>query len=152
MRESVTSAFTTAMNIIREDIRNEFILSHPHGFHIHTPGGGVPKDGPSAGCAFTTAFVSRILNKEIKNNIAMTGEIELTGKITKIGGLQYKLTGAKRAGVNLILVSEENKEDVETIKKEYYELFENDFEIILVNNIKQVLKYALVDYDDSEII
>ena len=81
------------------------IKNHQYGFHIHAPEGAIPKDGPSAGCAFAIAFVSRILNKKIRNDIAITGEIELTGKVTKIGGLQYKLPGAKRAGIKLVLVS-----------------------------------------------
>ena len=86
MKESAISAFTTAIHHVREDIRNSFIKNNPNGLHIHTPSAAVPKDGPSAGSAFTTAFVSRILNKKIRHDIAMTGEIELTGKITKIGG------------------------------------------------------------------
>ncbi len=118
MRESVISAFTTAINIVNEDIRKEYFLSHKGGLHIHCPNSAAtPKNGPSGGVGFATAFVSKILGKRIRHDIAMTGEIELTGKITKIGGLQYKLTGAKKAGVKLVLVSKENKEDVETIKK-----------------------------------
>lgn len=152
MRESVISAFTTAIHHIKEEIRKEFIKTNPHGFHIHTPGGGVPKDGPSAGCAFATAFISRILNKPIRHDIAMTGEIELTGKVTKIGGLQYKLTGAKRAGVTLALVSKENEEDVETIKKDYKDIFDDNFKVILIENLKEVLQYAIVDYDKEEIM
>jgi endopeptidase La len=153
MRESVISAFTAAMHVVNDTLREEFIKKHPNGFHIHTPSGAVTKDGPSAGCAFATAFVSRILNKKIRHDIAMTGEIELTGKVTKIGGLQYKLTGAKRAGVKLVLVSKENEEDVDKIRKDYKDLFESgDFEIILVDNLKEVLGYALVDLDNEHLI
>ncbi len=152
MRESVVTAFTAAIHQIKESIRSQFLIDNPHGFHIHAPGGAVPKDGPSAGCAFATAFISRILKKKIRHNIAMTGEIELTGKVTKIGGLQYKLTGAKRAGVKLVLVSKENKEDIETIKKEYKDLFEGDFKIILVDNIKEVLNHALIDFNSNELV
>ena len=57
----------------------------PHGFHIHAPSGATPKDGPSAGCAFTTAFISRILDIKINRLVAMTGEIDLCGNISKIG-------------------------------------------------------------------
>jgi endopeptidase La len=145
MRESVITAFTTAMNYIDENERKQFINDNLHGFHIHAPGGAVPKDGPSAGCAFATAFLSRILNKKIRNDIAMTGEIELTGKVTQIGGLQYKLTGAKKAGVKLVLVSDENKEDLDTIKKEYPDIFKDGFDVKLINNLKDVLQYALID-------
>ena len=83
------------------------------GIHIHCPEGAVPKDGPSAGCAFTSAFISRILGKKIRNDIAMTGEVELTGKITKIGGLNFKLIGAKKAGVKLVFVPKENEKDMQ---------------------------------------
>ena len=152
MKESIISAFTTAMHIVNANIRDDFLNKNPHGFHIHTPSCAVPKDGPSAGCAFATAFVSRILNKKIKHNVAMTGEIELTGKVTKIGGLEYKLSGAKRAGVNLVLVSSENAEDIEKIKKDYKDLFDDTFEVKLVNHLKEVLEYALVDFDSQALI
>lgn len=147
MRESVMSAFTTAMHLLKEDIRNDIIEKNPHGFHIHTPSGAVPKDGPSAGCAFATAFISRIVNKKIKHDIGMTGEIELTGKITKIGGLQYKLTGAKKAGVKLVFVPSENKEDLENIKNEYQDIFEDGFEVVLVDSIVDILERAIIDFD-----
>ncbi len=151
MRESVVSAFTTAINIIKDDIRNEYIKNNPFGFHIHTPGGGVPKDGPSAGCAFTTAFISRILNKKIRHNVGMTGEIELTGKITKIGGLHYKLTGAKRAGIIKVFVPLENADDIETIKSDYKDLIDDSFKVTLVDNISEILEHVLIDFDKNSI-
>lgn len=100
MKESILSAYTTAIHLISDKLRTEFNKNNPYGFHIHTPSTAVPKEGPSAGAAFTTAFVSRILNKKIRHDIAMTGEIELTGRVTKIGGLQYKLVGAKKQVLN----------------------------------------------------
>jgi ATP-dependent Lon protease len=151
MRESVISAFTTAINIVNDDKRNEYIEQNPGGYHIHCTNTATPKDGPSAGSAFATAFVSRLLNKKIKHNIAMTGEIELTGRVTKIGGLQYKLTGAKKAGVKLVLVSKENKEDLENIKKEYKDLFEDDFNVILVDDLREILEHVLVDFDKNDL-
>ena len=120
-----------------------------YGFHIHTPSGATPKDGPSGGGAFACAFISRILNKKIKNTVAITGEIELTGRITKIGGLQYKLPGAKRAGIKTALVSSENYDDIEMIKIEYPDLFDDNFKVILVANLKEVLTHALIDYDPN---
>jgi ATP-dependent Lon protease len=152
MRESVISAFTTATHCIREDIRDEYIKTHPCGFHIHTPSSAVPKDGPSAGCAFATAFISRILNKKIRNDVAITGEIELTGKVTKIGGLQYKLPGAKRAGIKLVLVSSENSDDIDNLKKEYPDLFDDNFSVKLVANLREVLEHILINFDKSQII
>lgn len=151
MRESVISAFTCAVHCIREDIRNEYFLKHPFGMHIHCTGTATPKDGPSGGSSFTCGIISRILNKKIRCDVALTGEIELTGKITKIGGLPYKLTGAKRAGIKLVLVSSENTDDIETIKKDYDGLIDENFQIILVDNIKDILQHTLVDYDSSQI-
>ena len=110
-----------------------------HGFHIHAPAGGTPKDGPSAGCTFTCAFISRILNKSIKNDIAMTGEIDLMGNVTKIGGLEFKLQGAKKAGVKTVYVSHENEDDIKKIKKKYKKLIDNNFKVITVKNIRDYI-------------
>src|SRR5690606_19892680 len=73
MRESVVCALTTAINILNSNTRNNILNNFPYGFHIHAPDGGTPKDGPSAGCAFTTAFVSILLGKKINRTVAMTG-------------------------------------------------------------------------------
>ncbi len=146
MKESVISAFTTAMHIVNPSIREKYLQKNPYGFHVHLPEIAVPKDGPSAGAAFTTGFVSRIVNKKIKNNIAMTGEIELTGNITKIGGLEYKIIGAKQAGVKTIFVPRENEEDVKQFEKDYVGIINNDFKIIFVDNIKEILEQVLIDF------
>jgi endopeptidase La len=139
MRESVICALTTAINILNNDTKNKIMQKFPHGFHIHAPDGGTPKDGPSAGCAFTTAFVSILLGKKINRNIAMTGEIELTGKVSKIGGLDAKLAGAKKAGVKYVYICEENKEDYENIKKKSPELFDDTFQIIIIGHILDIV-------------
>jgi ATP-dependent Lon protease len=115
-----------------------------HGFHVHAPSTSTPKDGPSAGCAFTSAFISRILNKPIRNDIAMTGEIELTGKITKIGGLNFKLIGAKKAGVKLVFVPKENEKDLNEIKEKYPKLFDDTFETKLYDYIDDIINIILV--------
>lgn len=152
MQESIIAAFTVATHCVRPDLRDAYFVRSRHGVHIHAISLSIPKSGPSAGVSFACGFISRILNKKIKHDIAMTGEIELTGKITKIGGLQYKLYGAKKAGVRIVFVPEENKEDIDSIKKDYSELFDDNFVIILANHITDVLKHILVDYDASEII
>lgn len=149
MRESVTCAFTAAFNLINKDLKKKILIKFPNGFHIHAPDGGTPKDGPSAGCAFATAFISIFLGKEINRTVAMTGEIELTGKISKIGGLDSKLIGAKKAGIKTVYISEENKEDYETIKKKNPELF-NDFNIIIINNIIDIVSDPNVILDVSK--
>ena len=149
MKESVLTSLTTAIEWLKnseyKDKLNELMNSHvKNGFHVHTPDGATPKDGPSAGCAFTCAFISRILNKPIKHNIAMTGEIELTGKISKIGGLEFKLQGAKKAGVNIVYVPMENKKDIDEIKKKYVNLIDDNFNIILVNHINEIINDILI--------
>ena len=73
----------------------------------------------------------------------MTGEIELTGKISKIGGLEFKLQGAKKAGVNIVYVPIENKKDIDEIKKKYTNLFDNNFKVILVNHINDIINDIL---------
>jgi endopeptidase La len=136
MKESIQCAYTAALSYIKDkghDI-NKILENFTSGFHIHAPCGATPKDGPSAGAAFTLAFISILLNQKISNEIGITGEIELTGKITKIGGLISKLQGAKLAGIKKVLISEENTDDIEEIKTKYSEIVDN-IEIITVKNI-----------------
>lgn len=139
MRESVICAFTTAINILNIEIRNKIIDNFPYGFHIHAPDGGTPKDGPSAGCAFTTAFISVLLGKKINKYVAMTGEIELTGKISKIGGLDAKLSGAKKAGIKYVYICNDNRDDYETVKRKNPELFDDNFEIKIIDHIFDIV-------------
>ena len=89
----------------------------PMGFHIHCGEGAIPKDGPSAGAALTIAIYSMLTNKKIRHDMAMTGEINLEGKVTAIGGLEEKLEGAKKAGVRLALIPKENEKHLEKIKE-----------------------------------
>jgi endopeptidase La len=136
MKESIQCAYTTALNYLKEkghDV-NKILENFTSGFHIHAPCGATPKDGPSAGAAFTLAFISILLNKKIDNETGITGEIELTGKVTKIGGLISKLQGAKLAGIKRVLISDENVDDVEEIKTKYSEIVDN-MEIIMVKKI-----------------
>ena len=151
MKESVHCSLTTAIDYIRmnknkyniKDIDKYMTTHFKYGFHVHAPSTSTPKDGPSAGCAFTSAFISRILNKPIRNDVAMTGEIELTGKITKIGGLNFKLIGAKKAGVKLVFVPEENKKDLEEIKIKYPNLIDNNFTTQYYDNISDIINMIL---------
>ena len=146
MKESVQCSLTCAIDYISnnlekykiKDLKKHITEKWKSGFHVHVPNGATPKDGPSAGCAFTTAFISRLLEKKIDNEIAMTGEIDLLGNVTKIGGLEYKINGAVKAGVKKICISVENKDDYEKIKSSDPELF-NNLEIILVSNINDIV-------------
>jgi ATP-dependent Lon protease len=147
MKESVLCSLTVAMEWLttnKYNVEELFKTNLKNGFHIHTPSGGTPKDGPSAGCAFTCGFISRILNRPIKNTIAMTGEIELTGKVSKIGGLEFKLQGAKKAGVTMVYVPEENSKDINDIKEKYKNLFCKDFQVKLISHIGEVINEILI--------
>ena len=148
MKESVHCSLTTAFNYIKNNLHkypeitnfDDYLINNfKYGFHIHAPSTSTPKDGPSAGCAFTTAFISRIINKPIKNDIAMTGEIELTGKITKIGGLNFKLYGAKKAGVKLVYVPKENENDIIEIINKNPLLIDDEFKVKFFNYIDEII-------------
>jgi endopeptidase La len=145
MRESIKFSFTIATNLLKEKWVKLFLENYPSGLHIHTPDGSTPKDGPSAGGAFTTAIISRILEKKIKNNIAMTGEIETNGNITAIGGLDCKLMGAKKAGVKFVFVPKENEDDFNKINKKNPNLIDDNFKVKLVSHITDILEYVLID-------
>lgn len=117
MKESSSIAYTVAKKILADkQPNNDFFEKYP--IHMHTPEGATPKDGPSAGCAMVTALLSLAMNKPVKNNLAMTGEITLTGKVLQIGGVREKTIGAKYAGVNEIILPQDNKRDWEELEKE----------------------------------
>ena len=118
MKESMNCALTLAWNIIPE-VTRQLINDGKEGFglHIHCPESATPKDGPSAGLAITTAIISRITNTPIRNDIAMTGEVDLLGKAHEIGGLYSKLQGALSAGVKKVLVPKDNEKDLDIIFK-----------------------------------
>lgn len=109
-------------------------------FHIHIPQGAVPKDGPSAGVTMATALFSAITEKEVRNDLAMTGEVTLRGRALPIGGLKEKLLAAKMAGIREVLVPFENRKDVEEISEE----IRDGMKITYVKDMKEVLKHALV--------
>jgi ATP-dependent Lon protease len=108
--------------------------------HIHVPDGATPKDGPSAGAAMTTAFVSAITGIAVRGDVAMTGEITLRGEVTAIGGLKEKLLAALRGGIKTVIIPEENAKDLQEIP----ENVKNGLEIVPVKWIDQVLQIALV--------
>jgi ATP-dependent Lon protease len=108
--------------------------------HIHVPDGATPKDGPSAGAAMTTAMVSVLTGKKVKNDVAMTGEINLRGEITPIGGLKEKLLAALRGGIKTVLIPYENDRELSEVPVN----ITNGLDIIKVKSIEEVLDIALV--------
>jgi len=138
--ESMNVAKTVAWNLLKPAEKNLLLSQFSYtGLHIHCPDGSTSKDGPSAGAAITCAIYSLFLNKPIKNNISMTGEIDLDGNITAIGGLDAKLNGAKRAGVRIAYVPEENRRDVEILIKKIPELIDDNFKVDFLSHISQVI-------------
>lgn len=107
--------------------------------HIHFPEGAVPKDGPSAGCAITTAIVSCLTNTPVSGDIAMTGEVTLRGKAIAIGGLREKSLAALRSGIKTILIPEGNKKNVSELPKEV----KDNLNIIYMDNVNKAIKYCL---------
>lgn len=108
--------------------------------HIHVPEGAIPKDGPSAGISMATSLASIFTQRKIKKNIAMTGEITLRGKVLPVGGIKEKILAAKRSGINEIIISEENKKDLEKIK----DIYLKGLTFHYVSNIMEVLNIALL--------
>jgi len=108
-------------------------------FHIHVPEGATPKDGPSAGIGMVTSIISSITGIPINREIAMTGEVTLTGQVLPIGGLKEKLLAAHRAGIKKTLIPKDNEKDLIEIPKKV----KDDIEIISVSNVDEVLKIAL---------
>ncbi|MBR6185695.1 MAG: endopeptidase La [Clostridia bacterium] len=108
--------------------------------HIHVPEGAVPKDGPSAGVTMATALVSALTGRMVRQDVAMTGEITLRGRVLPIGGVKEKLLAAYRAGIKTILLPRENKKDLEDVPEHVLK----EFEIILTDTIDDVLRVALL--------
>ena len=111
--------------------------------HVHVPEGAQPKDGPSAGIAMATAILSGLIKKEIRNDLAMTGEITLRGRVLPIGGLKEKILAAHRGGVKTVLIPKENEKDLIDIPKEVLK----DVNIVSVNHMDDVIPYAIISDD-----
>ena len=136
MKESATIAY-------------QYIKAHPEltglsyddfiakDIHVHVPEGAVPKDGPSAGITMVSSMVSAFRNQAVRSGIAMTGEMTLRGRVLPVGGIKEKILAAKRAGVNTILISEENRKDIEDIK----EIYVKGLTFVYVKTIQDVIDY-----------
>jgi len=138
MKESVEAARTVVRSRARVlGIKDE--MFEKRDIHIHVPDGATPKDGPSAGAAMTTAFVSALTGIPVRGDVAMTGEITLRGEVTAIGGLKEKLLAALRGGIKTVLIPEENAKDLQEIPDNV----KSGLEIVPVKWIDQVLQVAL---------
>lgn len=117
------------------------IIFDERNVHVHIPEGAIPKDGPSAGITMVTSLASSFTQRRVKSRIAMTGEITLRGKVLPVGGIKEKILAARRAGINEIILSKENKKDIDEIKPIYIEGLKFHY----VEDILEVLKLALTE-------
>ena len=138
MKESALAAFSYVKGHAA-DFGIEPEIFEKNDFHIHVPDGATPKDGPSAGVTLTTALVSLLSGKPVRHDYAMTGEINLRGKVTAIGGVKEKSIGALRAGIHDIILPEENRKDLEDIPEDVMKQMRFHF----VSEIGQALKIML---------
>lgn len=139
MQESAKAAVTYIRSISKDiDIADDFYKTMD--IHIHVPEGAVPKDGPSAGVTMFTSVVSALTHKPIRNDVSMTGEITLRGKILPVGGIKEKVLAAHRAGIKKILLPRENERDIDEIP----ESVRNKLSFVLLDEAKDALKDALV--------
>ena len=139
MKESMQCAKTLIWNILSPQEQESI---NRNGLHIHCPAAAIAKDGPSAGCAIAIAIYSRILNKLIKHDIAITGEIDLNGYVHAVGGIDAKIFGAIRAGVKTILIPTGNENELNNFLDKNKDL---DVNIILINSINDAIKHFIIN-------
>jgi len=139
MKESAQAAFSLIRSRASQLGIDPKLLAESD-IHIHVPAGAVPKDGPSAGVAMFTALASLLLNKPVRHDVAMTGEITLRGLVLPIGGLKEKTLAAKRAGIKRVIVPKRNEKDLPDIPDEV----KQTLEFVFVDTVDQVLDAALI--------
>lgn len=145
MKESAKAAYSyVRANASKFKIEENFYKNKD--IHIHAPEGAIPKDGPSAGVTMVTALVSALSGIKVKHNVAMTGEVTLTGRVLQIGGLKEKSLAAFRAGIDTIIIPKENEKDIEKIPNS----IKNKLNIIPVKQVNEVLKNALIGVEINE--
>lgn len=142
MQESAKAAYSyVRANGHKYGIPEDFYKKND--VHIHVPEGAVPKDGPSAGVTIVTALVSALSKNKVKGNIAMTGEVTLTGRVLAIGGVKEKCLAAHRIGINTIILPKENKKNVDEIPTS----IKGKLNLIFADNVEEVLQNALIGVD-----
>ena len=143
MQESAKTAYSyVRANSDKYNISEEFYKK----YDIHVPEGAVPKDGPSAGVTMVTALVSALSNKKVKGNVAMTGEVTLTGRVLPIGGVKEKCLAAHRIGIDTIILPKENKKNVNEIPPS----IKSKLNLIFADKVEEVLQNALIGVDISD--
>ena len=139
MKESCQAAISL-LKARAEKYKIDIEIFNTHNIHIHFPEGATPKDGPSAGITVATAILSALINKKVKNSVAMTGEVTLRGKVLAIGGLKEKSLAAYRMGIKTLIVPKENKKDLKELPQEV----KDSLSIIMAEDIDAVFSAAIV--------
>ena len=142
----MSESATIALQYIKSNAKRyklEQEIFDKYNIHIHVPEGATPKDGPSAGVAMLTSLISLFTQKKIKSKLAMTGEITLRGKVLPVGGIKEKILAAKRANIKEIILCNQNKADVEEIKKEYVKGLKFHY----VSKMSEVIDIAITKYN-----
>lgn len=141
MKESAGIAFSYVRSVAGEyGVKPEFFKEHD--FHLHIPEGATPKDGPSAGITMVLAFLSAVTGRKVRADIAMTGEVNLRGKVLPIGGLKEKLLAAKEAGITTVFVPKKNERDICELDKEPELL--TGMNIIYLTNVRELIEETLL--------
>lgn len=143
MKESATVAFTYIKSHLEDFNLNETDFFEKKDIHLHFPEGATPKDGPSAGIAITTAILSVVSGRKIRQDVAMTGEVTITGEVLPIGGVKEKVIGAHRVGIREVILPDENRADEQDIPKE----IKKDMIIHFVSTYKEVEEIILEKID-----
>tara|TARA_Y100000389_G_scaffold131986_1_gene129359 strand:+ start:4549 stop:6894 length:2346 start_codon:yes stop_codon:yes gene_type:complete len=144
MKESVQTALSYIRSIAK-DLKIDVKKFNKIDFHIHVPEGATPKDGPSAGVAICQSFASILTTIPVSKDVAMTGEVTLTGNVLAIGGLKEKLLAALRGGIKTVLIPKANEKDLEELPKE----ITDNLKIIPISKIKEALPICLVDFKNK---
>jgi len=137
MKESAAAALSYVRSLADGDIEPDWFDEHD--IHVHVPAGAIPKDGPSAGVTMATAIASRVTNRPVRADTAMTGEVTLTGTVLPIGGLKEKALAAQRAGINRLIIPRRNERDIDDIP----ETLRKRMKFTLVDHVDEVLQTAL---------
>jgi ATP-dependent Lon protease len=140
MKESARAALSFVQaNGAEWDIQGSDLMDTT--IHIHVPAGSIPKDGPSAGITMATALVSLLTDRPARRDVAMTGEISLTGRVLAIGGLKEKVLAARRAGVKKVVIPDRNRHDMEDIPEDVRQ----ELEFVFVRDIREAVAQVLLD-------
>jgi ATP-dependent Lon protease len=148
MKESVSYALRIAYNMLSDEEKQKILEDANNkknfGLLVHTPEAATKKDGPSAGAAMTLAIYSVLSNKKINNKIAMTGEIDLCKNVKMIGGLHAKLSGAKAAGISLVLIPNDNLEDLNILRNDNISQEDDLFKVELIECFDDIIKLSII--------